>query len=123
MPLYHRSEDAPKVLSDVLIVELHKEYCRDSVILAPHSGEYPIGTVLEKQADGKFTAFTGTADITACAVLPTRLPASAEDAEAGVLCRCATLALSGLAFDDALTLDAKNRAVADLNARGLIVRA
>lgn len=122
MPLYHHSEDAPKTLSDVLIVELHKEYCRDSVTLAAHTDEYPIGTVLEKNADGKFVAFSGTADVPACAVLPTHRPASTEDVEVGVIARCASVALSGLAFDDALTQDEKNRAVVELSVRSLVVR-
>ncbi|MDL2268865.1 head decoration protein [Desulfosarcina sp. OttesenSCG-928-A07] len=118
------SEDAPRSLSEVLLVEVNRNWCRDSVDLAPTTVDLPVGAVLARTDDGAFVPYlTAAGDNQAAAVLVTPKSVSDEVQAAVVISRGARVAASGLAFLSTVTDEEKQTAYGQLTALGIIVEA
>ncbi len=120
----------PRQLSEVVKVELHQDFCRESGV-AKAGEAFDLGQVLAALtgagADkGKLVTFdpAGTdGSQTIVGVSQVVIEAGTDDVDGVVYsARGTVLALSGLRGLDALTADQQAAALADLKALGLIVR-
>lgn len=120
--LHEYSEDAPKSLSEVLLVEVNRSWCRDSGILAPTTVDLPVGAVLAKNEDGNLVSYlAAVGDTTAVAVLVTPKLKNTAAQSCVVISRGAKVAASGLAFLTAVTDEQKQTAYSQLTALGIVV--
>lgn len=120
--LYEYSETAPKTLSDVLLVELNPQWCREEAYLAPAAVDMPLGAVVAVNDDGNYVPYLSAAgDNQAKAVLMTPKKANPAAQKCVVLRRGVKVAASGLAFLDAVTGEQKQTAYSQLTELGIVV--
>lgn len=116
------SEDAPKTLSDVLLVELNPNWCRDNGLLAPTTVDLPLGAVLAANEDGNFVPYlSAVGDNAAVAVLVTPKAKNTAAQKCVVFRRGVKVAASGLEFLAAVTDEQKATAYSQLTALGIVV--
>jgi len=117
------SFEMPKQLSELLLVEVHKQWTMDVCPIA--SGDHPSGTVLARVA-GKVQPidFEGEGDgpeKVAVGVLASTLDMGA-DSKAAVIARGAVLAIDELVWPAGATGPDKAGALAQLAALGIVAR-
>lgn len=116
------SEGAPKSLSEVLLVEVSRNWCRDTGTLAPTTVDLPIGAVLVKNEDGNFVSYlTAEGDNQAVAMLVTPKSKNTAAQSCVVVSRGVKVAASGLAFLADVTDEQKQTAYSQLTALGIVV--
>lgn len=120
--LYEYSEDAPKTLSDVLLVELDLNWCRDTGLLAPTAVDMPLGAVLAVNEDGNYVSYlAAVGNNEAVAVLITAKTKNTAAQKCVVFRRGVKVAASGLAFLETVTDAQKQTAYSRLTALGIVV--
>lgn len=120
--LYEYSENAPKSLSEVLLVEINKEWGRETGLLAPAAVDMPIGAVLAKNEDGNYVPYLAAAgDNKAVAVLVTPKSRNAAAQKCVVIRRGAKVAARTIAFLEAVTEEQKQTAYSQLTELGIVV--
>lgn len=120
--LYSYSEDAPKRLSEILLVEINRDWCRENGTLAPTTTDLPMGAVLALNEDGNFVPYLLAAgDSQAVAMLVTPRPKNTAAQKCVVLRRGAKVAASGLVFLDPVTGGQKQTAYSQLTTLGIVV--
>lgn len=120
--LYQYSEDAPKSLSEVLLVEVHKGWCREAGTLAPTTVDMPIGAVLAQNEDGNYVSYLSAAgDNRAVAFLVSAKNKNTAAQPCVVIRRGAKVCAAGLAFLESVTDEEKTAAYAQLTALGIVV--
>ena len=138
MSLNSYGEDAPRSLSDLVLLEVDMKWCRESGELAPLSAPLQLGAVLALDAAGRYVpymaeltpgteasegveAVAATHADKAVAVLISRdLPASEEEQPCTVIRRGACVAASNLYWSDSVTDDEKTTALGQLAALGIV---
>lgn len=121
MPLNHYGEDAPRSLSDVVLVELDMKWCREPGVMAPLAAPAQMGAVLGLDGAGRYVPYMTDADDEAVAVLISKnVPAGAEEQPCTVLRRGACVAVSNLQWLDSVTEDQKKTALGQLAALGIV---
>lgn len=121
MPLKHEHFDAPMRLSDVLLVEVNNDWCRQTVNLAPCELPLPVGAVLARRVDGDYAPYMLTAadtDVAAMLVTPAEADAGRQDVV--VVRRGCVVAAANLHFISAVTADQKKVALALMDEIGLV---
>ena len=120
--LYEHSEEASKTLSDVLLVELHVQWCREEGLLAPVAEDAPLGSVLALNADGNYVPYlAAVGDNQAKGVLVTPKKANSAAQKCVVLRRGVTVAASGLSFLASVTDEQKKISYSQLTELGIVV--
>lgn len=121
MPLYEHSEDGPRALSSLLLVEVNRAWSREEATLAPCSIDLPFGTVLARNDEGNFVPYLQEA------VNNQALAVSLEDKKANiaaapiiVIRRGAVLSASELFFLESVTDEQKTAAKTQLNDLGIV---
>ncbi|MDL2275153.1 head decoration protein [Desulfosarcina sp. OttesenSCG-928-G10] len=118
------SEDAPRSLSEVLLLEVNRNWSRDTVTLAATTVDLPVGAVLAVNEDGTYVSYLAAAgNNEAAAMLVTPRIKSTAAQEAVVIRRGARVSASGLAFLATVTDAQKQTAYAQLTALGIVVEA
>lgn len=127
MPLKSATYTEGPRLSDFLLVEVEKHWCRESVHLAPTAVSLPLGTVLAPDGTGHFVPYmtdlaeANQADKATCVILqPADINDEAQDIV--VIMRGCVLSKAHLHFDPAVTDAEINTAIADLKALGIICK-
>jgi len=119
MPTY----DAPKPLSDLLLAEVHPGWSKDAATFAA-GAVYPQGAVLAL-VGGKYQALdpAGAGDAKkARAICAETVDATAGDKPGVVIARGAVVEASSLVWPAGATDAQKATAIAELDARGIVVR-
>lgn len=119
MPTYN----APQTLADLLLVEVKPGWSKDTALFAAGTA-YPQGTVLAL-VSGKYLALdpAGTGDAKkARAVAAETVDATAGDKNGVVIARGAVLESTALVWPAGATDAQKTTAIAELEARGIVVR-
>ncbi len=113
----------PKVLSDVLLVEVKPGWTKDRGMIVADK-KYELGTVLAK-VSGKYYAIdlagTGAAK-KAAAVLAQHIDTTAGERLGAVIARGAVVAIDGLVWPEGVTDAQKTTAYTELEALGIIAR-
>lgn len=136
--LKHSSADAPRLLSDLLLVELDNRWCREAGILASCEDAVPMGAVLARNADGEYVPYmTKLADAVAASEgveakpavyadkavavsISTLLDPCDEAQPCVVVCRGVCVAAANLHFGAGVTDTQKKTALGQLHALGII---
>lgn len=113
----------PKVLSDVLIVEVKPGWTKDRVMIAADN-QYEIGTVLAK-VSGKYQmvdpAGTGAAK-KSVAILAHKTNTTEGECLAVVIARGAAVAVDSLEWPENITDAQKTTALSELETLGIVAR-
>ncbi|WP_140919128.1 head decoration protein [Limnobaculum xujianqingii] len=113
----------PKVLSDVLLVEVKPGWTKDRGMIAADK-KYELGTVLAK-VSGKYYALdlagTGAAK-KAVAVLAQHIDTTAGERPGAVIARGAVVAIDGLVWPEGVTDAQKATAYTELEALGIVAK-
>ncbi|QBH95768.1 head decoration protein [Limnobaculum zhutongyuii] len=113
----------PKVLSDVLLVEVKPGWTKDRGMIVADK-KYELGTVLAK-VSGKYYAIdlagTGAAK-KAAAVLAQHIDTTTGERLGAVIARGAVVAIDGLVWPEGVTDAQKTTAYTELEALGIIAR-
>lgn len=127
MPLASATYTEGPRLSDFLLVEVEKHWCRETVSLAPTTAPLPLGTVLAPDGTGHFVPYmtdladANQADKATCVTLqPAEISAEAQDIV--VIMRGCVLSKAQLYFDPAVTDAEKQNAIADLKTLGIVCK-
>ena len=121
--LYEFSVTGPGSLSDVLLVEVNRDWCREGGTLAATTVDLPVGAVLAKNDDGDYVPFLAApGDNQAVAMLIKAAPASAAKQHVSVIRRGAVVAFSGLGFLTAVTEEQQKTACGQLTSLGIVVQ-
>ena len=121
MPLKSQTFDAPRSLSDLLLVEVNRDWSREKRTLAPTTLDLPFGTVLAKDEDGNLVPYLKAAgDNQAVAVSIEDKKTNPAASPVMVMARGAVLAASELFFLPAVNATQKTAAKAQLRALGLV---
>lgn len=138
MPLNHYGEDAPRSLSDVVLMELDMKWCRESAVMAPLSAPAQMGAVLALDADARYVPFMTEltpaveategveavpatyADQAVAVLISKKVPDSAEEQPCTVLRRGACVAAPNLEWLPAVSEDQKKTALGQLAALGIV---
>ena len=121
MPLKHESFDAPMMLSDVLLVEVHSGWCREEITLAPIDADLPVGAVLAVKSDGMCVPYRQTdGDSAAAAMLITSAGKSTAPQPGVAVMRGVVVATANLHFLPAVTGTQKQTALDQLKALGIV---
>jgi len=119
--LYFKSVTQADILADLLLVEVKRDWTRESAVIGPGDA-LPLGAVLVKAADSSLNP-PAPGDTQAYAVLGESLPASTEPRKGLVIARGATLDADLIQWAD--TLSEADRVVLSesLETRGILLRA
>ena len=138
MSLNSYGEDAPRSLSDLVLLELDMKWCRESGELAPLSAPLQLGAVLALDAAGRYVPYMteltpGTeasegveavaathADKAVAVLISKKIPASEEAQFCTVIRRGACVAAQNLIWLDGVTEDRKKTALGQLSALGIV---
>ena len=121
MPLRNYHEDEPMVLSSVLLLELHHQWCRQRIELDPIDVDLPVGAVLAKTSSGAVTAYLKAAEADkAFAMLVTPVKASDKKQTVVGVVRGAVVSAANLHFLEAVTEAQKKTALEQLAALGIV---
>ena len=121
MPSYNQ----PKVLGDVLLVEVKAGWTKQNGLLSATAVVLAIGVVLAQKADDEFTPidFAGAAPLNkAAAVLATNVDESATAQKAVFIKRGATVAKNELIWPEGTTDEQIKTALAELEALGIVAQ-
>ena len=136
--LKHSSADAPRSLSEILLMELDNRWCRESGSLAPCTEAVPMGAVLARNADGEYVPYMTKlsaavaaaegveakpavyADKAVAVSISTLLPPAEEAQPCVVVCRGVCVAAANLYFGADVTDAQKQTALGQLHALGII---
>ncbi|WP_313043265.1 head decoration protein [Acinetobacter sp.] len=121
MPSYNQ----PKVLGDVLLVEVKAGWTKQNGLLSATAVALAIGVVLAQKADGEFTPidFSGATPLNkAAAVLATNVDESAAAQKAVFIKRGATVATNELIWPEGATDEQIKTALAELEALGIVAQ-
>lgn len=127
MPLKSATYTEGPRLSDFLLVEVEKNWCRESVSLAPTTLSLPMGTVLAPDGTGHFVPYmtdladANQADKAVCVTLQ-QAEISEEAQDIVVIMRGCVLSKAHLCFDPAVTDAEMQNAIADLKALGIVCK-
>lgn len=121
MPSYNQ----PKVLGDVLLVEVKAGWTKQNALLSATAVALAIGVVLAQKADGEYTpidfAGTGVAK-KAAAVLAINVDESATAQKVVLIKRGAVVAKTELVWPEGATDDQIKTALAELEALGIVAQ-
>lgn len=121
MPSYNQ----PKVLGDVLLIEVKAGWTKQNGLLAATAVALTIGVVLAQKADGELTPidFAGEAPLNkAVAVLATNVEESTTAQKAVFIKRGATVAKNELIWPAGATDEQIKTALAELEALGIVAQ-
>lgn len=127
MPLKSATYTEGPRLSDLLLVEIHKNWCRESVSLAPTTLPLPLGTVLAPDGAGHFVPYmtdladANQADKATCVTLQ-KAEISEDAQDIVVIMRGCVLSKAHLCFDPTDTDTEIKTAIADLKALGIVCK-
>jgi hypothetical protein len=119
MPTYNQ----PKVLSDVLLVEVKSGWTKQSGLLSATALALAIGVVMAQKADGEYTPidFAAAAPLNkAAAVLAVNVDESTSAQKTVFIKRGAVVASNELVFPDGATDEEIKTALAELEALGIV---
>ena len=119
MPSYNQ----PKVLGDVLLVEVKAGWTKQNALLSATAVALAIGVVMAQKADGEYTPidFAGAAPLNkAAAVLAVNVDESATAQKVVLIKRGAVVASNELVFSDGATDEQIKTALAELEALGIV---
>lgn len=101
-------------------------YSRDTRTIAAGSGKLVLGLVLGRTADGKYTpldpAATGGEQVAAGVLVKYTDASGADDVKTVILTRHAIVADRALVWPDAITIEQKAAAIAELESLGIAAR-
>ena len=138
MPLNHYGEDAPRSLSDLVLLELDMKWCRESGTLAPLSVPMQLGAVLAfddagryvpymteltpavEAAEGAEAAPASYADEAVAVLISQKIPASEEEQLCTVLRRGACVATGNLGWLESVSEEQRKTALGQLAALGIV---
>lgn len=114
--------DMPATLSDVLLVELNNDWCREAGEVAACDIDLPIGAVLARRDDGSYAPYLlAASDSKAVAMLITPVKQGPARRPCVVVRRGCVVAAAGLFFIPAASADEKKKAaLASMEDRGLV---
>lgn len=136
--LNHSSADAPRSLSEILLMELDNRWCRESGTLAACEVSVPMGTVLALNADGEYVPYMTElapateasegveakpavyADKAVAVSISATLGESVESEPCVVVCRGVCVAAANLHFLPSVTDSQKKTALSQLKVLGII---
>lgn len=121
MTLEHKVYDAPELLGELLIFEIAPPYSRESVTVKTPATALPMGTLLVKNADGTFQAWTPT-DADVAGILLRDVSASSSSVNAPAVLRGALVSASMLKWPADTAEEKKKAALAALETIGIIAR-
>lgn len=121
MTLEHQTYDAPDLLGELLLFEIAPAYSRESVTLKTPATALPMGTLIVKNADGTFQAWTPT-DADVAGILLRDVPAASSSADAPALRRGALVSASMLKWPADTADEKKKAALVALETIGIIAR-
>lgn len=111
---------------DLVKREYSRDYCRETVLLVPRPGGYPLGAVLGRITEsGKFALSTAKATDGSempCAVLVSAATGSAADSEAVAIVRGPVVLVAGGLHIDASLQANKSQVIQQLAAYGIVAR-
>lgn len=140
MPLNHYGEDAPRPLSDLVLLELDMKWCRESGTLAPAAETVPMGAVLGMDTNGRYVPYMAEltpaveasegmeatpaayADEAVAVLISKDLPASEEEQPCTVVRRGVCVAQDNLQWLETVTEDQKKTALGQFSALGIVPR-
>lgn len=140
MPLKHYSEDAPRSLSDVVLMELDMKWCREPGVLAPLLAPAQLGAVLGMDATGRFVPYmteltpaveasegvdatpAAHADKAVAVLISKKLSASEEEQPCTVLRRGSCVAAANLEWLETVTEEQQKTALGQLAALGIVAK-
>ena len=135
MPLNHYGEDAPRSLSDLVLLELDMKWSRESGTLAPLSVPMQLGAVLAfddagrymteltpavEAAEGVEAAPASYADEAVAVLISQKIPASEEEQPCTVLRRGACVATNNLGWLESVSEEQRKTALGQLAALGIV---
>lgn len=121
MTLEHKAYDAPELLGELLLFEIDPAYSRELVTLKTPATELPMGTLLVKNADGTFQAWTPT-DTDIAGILLRDVSASSSSVNAPAVLRGALVSASLLKWPADTAEEKKKAALAALEDLGIVAR-
>ncbi len=138
MPLNHYGEDAPRSLSDLVLLELDMKWCRESGTLAPLSVPMQLGAVLALDDAGRYVPYmteltpaveaaegveaapASYADEAVAVLISPKIPASEEEQPCTVLRRGACVATDNLEWLESVSEEQRKTALGQLAALGIV---
>lgn len=138
MALKSWSVDAPRCLSDVVLLELDMAWCREPGVMAPLAKAANLGAVLGLDGAGRYVPYMTEltpaveasegveaaaatyADKAVGVLLSQELPASDEEQDCTALLRGACVAIPNLEWLESVTPEQKTSALAQLRAAGVV---
>ncbi len=138
MSLNSYGEDAPRSLSDLVLLELDMKWCRESVDLAPLSAPLQLGAVLALDAAGRYVPYMTEltpaieasegveavpathADKAVAVLISKKIPASEEAQSCTVLRRGCCVAVDNLEWLESVSEEQRKTALGQLAALGIV---
>lgn len=138
MPLNHYGEDAPRSLSDLVLLELDMKWSRESGTLAPLSAPAHLGAVLGLDASDRYVPYMTEltpaveasegveakpatyADNAVAVLISQKIPASEEEQPCTVLRRGSCVATDKLEWLESVSEEQRKTALGQLAALGIV---
>ncbi len=138
MPLNHYGEDAPRSLSDLVLLELNMKWCREPGVMAPLSAPAHLGAVLGLDASARYVPYMSEltpaveasegveakpatyADKAVAVLISKKIPASEDEQHCTVLLRGACVAAANLEWLEAVNKEQQKTALGQLAALGVV---